>query len=71
MRTVKKQSTGAEPPGNILRPGIQAMVTDLKDPAVRARLKASIAALDPEDEAEAIRFIEAVSMFDNEDLDQE
>lgn len=71
MRTVKKQSTGAEQPGNILRPGIQAMVPDLKDPAVRARLKASIAALDPEDEAEAIRFIEAVSMFDNEDRDQE
>jgi hypothetical protein len=68
MRTVKNQSIGAEPPKNVLRPEIRAMVPDVNDPIVRARLNASIAALDPEDEADAIRWIEAVSDYDAEGL---
>jgi hypothetical protein len=71
MPTAKKETIGVEPPKGVLRADIRALMPDVNDPVVRARLKASIAALDPEDEADAMRWIEAVSMFDNEDRDLE
>ena len=37
---------------------------DPRDPAVRARIAENIAGLDPKHEEEAMRWIEAVSIFD-------
>lgn len=71
MPTARKHISGTEPPKHILRADIRALVPDANDPEVKARLKAAIAAMDPEEEAEALRWIEAVSMFDNEDRDLE
>ena len=71
MPTVKKQKIGVEPSTRILRPEIRLLVPDSNDPEVQARVKAAIAALDPDDEADAMRWIEAVSMLDNEDRDVE
>ena len=48
---------------------VRLWVPDAGHPEVRARIKAAIAALDPEDEREAMRWIEAVSIFDNDDLE--
>lgn len=47
---------------------VRIVVPDARDPAVKARIAAAIAALDPADEEDAMRWIEAVSEFDNEDL---
>ena len=47
---------------------VRIVVPDARDPAVKARITAAIAALDPADEEDAMRWIEAVSEFDNEDL---
>lgn len=71
MPTVRKHVNGTEPSKNVLRPEIRALVPNVNDPEVQARVKAAIAALDPEDEAEALRWIEAVSLFDNEERDLE
>ncbi len=40
---------------------------DVRDPEFRKRIAAQVAALDPEDEAEAMRWIEAVSIFNDEE----
>jgi phage terminase small subunit len=37
---------------------------ELRDPAVRARIAEQVKNLDPEDEAEAMRWIEAVTKID-------
>jgi hypothetical protein len=55
----------------VLRREIALALPDLNDPDVLARLKASVAALDPAVEEEALRWAETVSMFDNEDRDIE
>ncbi|TWF52013.1 hypothetical protein [Neorhizobium alkalisoli] len=68
MPIVKKQQTDADLPGYVLRPEIRAFIPDVNDPEFQARLKAAIATLDPEDEAEALRWIEAVSDYDAEGL---
>ncbi|WP_244619206.1 antitoxin MazE-like protein [Rhizobium sp. 18055] len=47
---------------------VRIFVPDARDPSVKARIAAAIAALDPADEEDAMRWIEAVSEFDNEDL---
>lgn len=49
---------------------VRIVLPDARSPEVRARIAAQMANLDPEEEAEALRWIEAVSMFDNEDLDE-
>lgn len=50
---------------------IRLLVPDARDPEVQARLKAAIEKLDPDDERESMRWIENVSLFDNEDRDVE
>jgi hypothetical protein len=45
---------------------VRLMVPDARSPAVRRRIAEQVAALDPEDEEEAMRWIEAVSEFDND-----
>ncbi len=42
-------------------------VPDARSPSVRERLATQVAALDPDVEAEALRWIEAVSEFDERD----
>jgi hypothetical protein len=49
---------------------VRLLIPDERHPEVIARTKAAIAALDPEDEREAMRWIEAVSIF-NDDPDAE
>jgi hypothetical protein len=71
MPTVKKQtgdSEPQEPQKHVLRAEVRALIPDVNDPELQARMKAAIAALDPEDEADAIRWIEAVSDYDAEGL---
>ena len=46
---------------------LRLVVPDARDPAVKARVAAAIAALDPADEEDALRWIEAVSQFDDEE----
>ncbi len=46
---------------------VRLIVPDARDPVVKARLAAAIAALDPAVEEDALRWIESVSEFDNED----
>lgn len=46
------------------RQTLLSMMPDLRSPEVRARIAAQMANLDPEEEAEALRWIEAVSDFD-------
>jgi hypothetical protein len=43
---------------------IRIVGPDLRDPAVRDRIAEQIRQLDPADEEESLRWIEAVSMFD-------
>ena len=43
---------------------VRLVVPDARDPAVRARVAEEVRNLNPEDEAEAMRWIEAVSIFD-------
>ena len=68
MPTVKKQTTDAEPHDYVLREDIRQNLPDVNDPEVLARIRAAIAELDPEDEAEALRWIEEVSDFEAEGL---
>ncbi|CDZ36538.1 hypothetical protein NOJ28_12440 [Neorhizobium galegae] len=70
MSTAKRKKHVTDQP-SAPPPEGRLTVPDPNDPAVIARLKASLAALDPDDEADAIRWIEAVSMFDNEDSKHE
>lgn len=46
---------------------VRLLLPDARAPAVRARIAAQVARLDPADEAEALRWIEAVSEFDGPD----
>ncbi|MBV9395874.1 MAG: DUF3018 family protein [Methylobacteriaceae bacterium] len=43
---------------------VRLVVPDARDPAVRARVAEEVRSLNPEHEAEAMRWIEAVSIFD-------
>jgi hypothetical protein len=43
---------------------LRLLVPDARDPAVRARIAEQVRNLDPEDEAEAMRWIEAVTKID-------
>ena len=43
---------------------VRLVVPDARDPAVRARVAAEVKNLDPEHKAESMRWIEAVSIFD-------
>jgi hypothetical protein len=43
---------------------VRLLVPDARDPAVRARIAEEVRNLDPEDEAEAMRWIEAVTKID-------
>jgi hypothetical protein len=43
---------------------LRLVVPDARDPAVRARIAEQVRNLDPEDEAEAMRWIEAVTKID-------
>jgi hypothetical protein len=43
---------------------LRLVVPDARDPAVRARIAEQVKSLDPEDEAEAMRWIEAVTKID-------
>jgi hypothetical protein len=45
---------------------LRLIVPDARDPIVKARVAAAVAALDPADEEDALRWIEAVSEFDIE-----
>jgi hypothetical protein len=49
---------------------VRLLVPDARHPDVIERTKAAVAALDPEDEREAMRWIDAVSIF-NDDPDAE
>lgn len=42
---------------------VRLVVPDARDPAVRARVAEEVRNLDPADEEEAMRWIEAVSIF--------
>ncbi|MGK9054028.1 antitoxin MazE-like protein [Neorhizobium petrolearium] len=44
---------------------VRLLALDARDPEVRKRIAEQVAALDPEHEAESIRWIEAVSEFDD------
>jgi hypothetical protein len=68
MPIVRKQQADTDLSRYVLRPEIRAFIPDVNDPEAQARLKAAIAALDPDDEAEALRWIEAVSDYDAEGL---
>jgi hypothetical protein len=46
-------------------------VLDPRDPEVRRRVAEQIAALDPDVEEDAMRWIESVQDFDNEDAEKE
>ena len=43
---------------------LRLVVPDARDPAVQARIAEQVRNLDPEDEAEAMRWIEAVTKID-------
>jgi hypothetical protein len=43
---------------------LRLVVPDARDPTVRARVAEQVRSLDPEDEAEAMRWIEAVTKID-------
>jgi hypothetical protein len=43
---------------------VRLVVPDARDPAVRARVAEEVRNLNPADEEEAMRWIEAVSIFD-------
>lgn len=43
---------------------VRLVAPDARDPGVRARIAEQIKRLDPHDEDEAMRWIEAVSVFD-------
>ena len=49
---------------------LRLVVPDARSEAVRARIAAEVARLDPDDEREAMEWIEAVSEFDERDPDQ-
>jgi hypothetical protein len=61
MPTVRKQKSGTEPRRHILRPEIRSLIPDANDPEVQTRLKAAIAALDPEEEREILEWMEKVA----------
>ena len=44
---------------------VRLLLPDARSPEVRARIAEQVARLDPNDELEALRWIEAVSEFDN------
>lgn len=46
---------------------VRLLLPDARSSAVRARIAEQVAHLDPSDELEALRWIEAVSEFDNPD----
>ncbi|HEV2556081.1 MAG TPA: antitoxin MazE-like protein [Bosea sp. (in: a-proteobacteria)] len=46
---------------------VRLLLPDARSPAVRARIAEQVARLDPDDELEALRWIESVSEFDNPD----
>ena len=46
---------------------LRLLVPDPRLPSVRKRIAAQVARLNPKDEEEAMRWIEAVSEFDNPD----
>jgi Antitoxin MazE-like len=46
---------------------LRLVVPDARSPAVRKRVAAEVARLDPKHEEEALRWIEAISEFDNPD----
>ena len=71
MTTVNKQSVLRDELTGLPLREVRLLVPDAGDPEVRARLKAAIATLDPEDERESMQWIESVSLFDNEDRDTE
>ncbi|MBD8662106.1 hypothetical protein [Rhizobium sp. CFBP 8752] len=71
MPTARKPEAVETPLREVLHPERLVSVPDANDPVFRARLKAAIAAMDPEEEADVMRWIEAVSMFHNEDRDLE
>lgn len=50
---------------------VRLLVPDARHPDVIAQTRAAIAALDLEDEEEAMRWIEAVTALDHEDSDVE
>lgn len=45
---------------------VRLIVPDARSPIVRRRIAEQVAALDPKDEEDAMRWIEAVSEFDND-----
>lgn len=46
---------------------VRLLLPDARSPVVRARIAEQVARLDPNDELEALRWIESVSEFDNPD----
>lgn len=46
---------------------VRLLLPDARSPEVRARIAEQVARLDPDDELEALRWIESVSEFDNPD----
>jgi hypothetical protein len=46
---------------------VRLLLPDARSPQVRTRIAEQVARLDPADEFEALRWIEAVSEFDNPD----
>jgi hypothetical protein len=50
---------------------VRLVMPDPRSPAVRRRVAAAVGALDPDDEDEAMRWIEAVSEFDLEDASRD
>lgn len=46
---------------------LRLVVPDARSEAVRARIAAEVARLDPDDEREALEWIEAVGEFDSDD----
>ncbi|MGE7367600.1 hypothetical protein ACQKKX_00820 [Neorhizobium sp. NPDC001467] len=72
MPSVRNQQRAHETEvADALRPEIRAALPDVSDPEVKARIAKAIAAMDPDVEAESLRWIESVSLFDNEDRDLE
>jgi hypothetical protein len=72
MPTVRSQQRPHEKEvADALRPELRAALPDVNDPKVKARIAKALAAMDPDAEAESLRWIESVSLFDNEDRDLE
>nr|CAD6407916.1 hypothetical protein REQ54_00330 [Rhizobium sp. Q54] len=71
MTTASRREALRDERTGVLLREIRLLVPDARDPAVQARLKGAISTLDPEDEQESMRWIESVSLFDNEDRDAE